>query len=48
MSFTFFKTQHFAIGLAPKTSRAGDSLLATKPEDIQKHVQQKSENFSQA
>ena len=37
-----------ANGLAPKTSRAGNSLLATEPEDIQKHVQQKSENFLQA
>ena len=37
-----------ANGLAPKTSRAGNSLLATEPEDIQKHVQQKIENFSQA
>jgi hypothetical protein len=34
--------------LAPKTSRAGNSLLATKTEDIQKHVQQKIENFAQA
>ena len=37
-----------ATGLAPKTSRAGNSLLATEPEDIQKHVQQKSEKFLQA
>jgi len=35
-------------GLAPKTSRAGNSRLATEPEDIQKHVQQKVENFAQA
>jgi hypothetical protein len=37
-----------ANGLAPTTSRAGNSLLATEPEGIQKHVQQKIENFSQA
>jgi hypothetical protein len=36
-----------ANGLAPKISRAGNSLLATEPEDIQKHVQQKSELFLQ-
>jgi hypothetical protein len=37
-----------ATGLAPKISRAGNSLPGTEPEDIQKHVQQKSENFLQA
>jgi hypothetical protein len=37
-----------ATGLASKTSRAGISRLATEPEDIQKHVQQKIDNFSQA
>jgi hypothetical protein len=37
-----------ATGLAPKTSRAGISFRTLEPGDIQKHVQQKSENFSQA
>jgi hypothetical protein len=37
-----------ATGLASKTSRAGNSRLATEPEDIQKHVQQKNENLLQA
>jgi hypothetical protein len=37
-----------ATGLAPKTSRAGNSRLAIEPGDIQNHVQQKSEDFSQA
>jgi hypothetical protein len=37
-----------ANGLAPKTSRAGNSLPAIKPGDMQKHVQQKIENFVQA
>jgi hypothetical protein len=38
----------FASGLAPKTSRAGNSRLATELDGIQKHVQQKSEIFLQA
>jgi hypothetical protein len=37
-----------ATGLAPKISRAGNSLRGTEPGEIQKHVQQKSENFLQA
>jgi hypothetical protein len=37
-----------ANGLAPKISRAGNSGLATEPGDIQKHVQQKNEEFLQA
>ena len=37
-----------ATALASKTSRAGNSRLATEPEDIQKHVQQKNENLLQA
>ena len=37
-----------ATGLAPKTSRAGNSLRGTEPGDIQNRVQQKSEIFWQA
>jgi hypothetical protein len=37
-----------ANGLAPKISRAGISLPAMEPDDIQKHVQQKGEIFAQA
>jgi hypothetical protein len=41
---TFLRSQHFANSLASKTSRAGNSLLAIKPSDMQKHVQQEIEN----
>jgi hypothetical protein len=37
-----------ANGLAPKTSRAGNSLPTIEPGDMQKHVQKKIKNFAQA
>jgi len=37
-----------ATGLAPNISRAGISLRRTEPGDIENHVQQKMEKFTQA